>query len=120
MDDMIYDYLDYLHMEIGLKPEDVAMVPLAGCADDACSEIADKQYVIDQLAGVSDDRLFEAVKSLCDNPELTCRKHAIEYIVWMLACNIKESDEWSDEMGDDEYHIALMPDGTSGVTMLNP
>ncbi len=86
----IYDSLDYLHREIGLLPEDVAAVPLSGSADDACSVIADKQYVIDQLADVSDEKLFEAVRALCDEPELTCRKDAIEYIVWMVACNIND------------------------------
>lgn len=102
MEELIYDYLDYLHMEIGLKPEDIAEVPLAGCADVACSEIADKQYVIDQLAEVSDAKLFRAVGSLCDEPELNTRKDAIEYIVWLVACNIKEGEEWSEEHGDDE------------------
>lgn len=119
-DGLIYEYLDYLHREIGLLPEDVANVPLAGCADDACSEIADKQYVIDQLADLSDEKLFEAVRSLCDDPELTSRKQAIEYIVWMAACAIKESDEWSDEMGDDEYLIMLPEDGPQNVVMIKP
>ncbi len=89
-DGLIYEYLDYLHMEIGLRPKDVAMVPLSGCADDACDEIADKQYVIDQLADVSDEKLFDAVRALCDEPELTSRKDAIEYIVWIVACNIND------------------------------
>jgi len=119
MKEMIYDYLDYLNMEIGLTPEDVAMVPLAGCADDACSEIAGRQYVIDQLADVSDERLYEAVRSLCDAPELTSREHAIEYIVWMLACGIKESGEWREEHGDDTYLVTLRSDGTTDVTMLD-
>ncbi len=88
--ELIYEYLDYLHMEIGLRPKDAAAIPLSGYADDACSEVADKQYVIDQLADVSDKKLFEAVRSLFDDPELTCRKDAIEYIVWMVASNIKD------------------------------
>ncbi len=117
-DGLIYEYLDHLHREIGLLPEDVANVPLAGSADDACSEIADKQYVIDQLADVSDKKLFEAVRSLCDDPELTSRKQAIRHIVWLVACAIKESDQWSDEMGDDEYLVMLPEDGTPNVVML--
>jgi hypothetical protein len=117
-DGLVYDYLDYLYMEIGLLPEDVAMVPLAGCADDACDEIADKQYVIDQLADKTDKELFEAVRSLCDNPELTSRKQAIEYIVWVLACGIKESKEWTDRMGHDAYLISLPKNGKPNVVMI--
>lgn len=85
-----YYYLDYLYREIGLLPEDIETVPESDCADDACSVIADKGYVQKQLEDIPDDKLFEAVKSLCDNPELTTRKHAIEYIVWMVALGIKE------------------------------
>jgi hypothetical protein len=92
MDNLLYDYLDYLNREIGLLPEDVAMVPLSGRADNACAEIAGKQYVIDQFAGVSDTKLFKAVKCLCDDPTVTSRKDAIEYIVWLVACNIKENN----------------------------
>lgn len=40
-----YDYLDYLHREIGLTRSDIDSVPQSGSADDACSVIADKKYV---------------------------------------------------------------------------
>ena len=85
-----YYYLDYLHKEVGLTRKDVDSVPESGRADDACSVIADKKYVQKQLAEVSDEQLFKAVKSLCDDPELPTRKDAIMYIVWMVALSIKE------------------------------
>lgn len=88
-----YYYLDYLYREIGLLPEDIESVPESGSGDDACSVIADRGYVQQQLADIPDDKLFEIVKSLCDDPELTTRKHAIEYIVWMAALGIKEEQE---------------------------
>lgn len=85
-----YYYLDYLYREVGLTPKDIESVPESGGGDDACSVIADKKYVQKQLADVSDGQLFEAVKSLCDDPELPSRKEAIMYIVWMVALSIKE------------------------------
>ena len=85
-----YYYLDYLHKEVGLTRKDVDSVPESGRADDACSVIADQKYVQKQLAEVSDEQLFKAVKSLCDDPELPTRKDAIMYIVWMVALSIKE------------------------------
>lgn len=45
-----------------------------------------------QLAEVTDEQLFDAVKSLCDNPELPSRKIAIMYIVWVVALSIKEEE----------------------------
>lgn len=85
-----YYYLDYLHREVGLTRKDIESVPESGSADDACSVIADKKYVQKQLAEISDEQLFKAVNSLCDNPELPTRKDAIIYIVWMVALSIKE------------------------------
>lgn len=85
-----YYYLDYLYREIGLTRKDIESVPQSGRGDEACSVIADKKYVQKQLAEVSDEQLFKAVKSLCDDPELTSRKEAIMYIVWMVALSIKE------------------------------
>ena len=82
-----YYYLDYLYREIGLTRSDIESVPESRSGDDACSVIADKKYVQKQLA---DEQLFDAVKSLCDNPELPSRKIAIMYIVWMVALSIKE------------------------------
>ena len=88
--DLGYYYLDYLYREIWLLPEDVEFVPEMGRADFACSVIADKKYVQKQLENIPDDKLFEAVKALCDNPELTSRRDAYQYIVWMVALGIKE------------------------------
>lgn len=85
-----YYYLDYLYLEIGLTRKDIESVPQSGSGDEACSVIADKKYVQKQLADVSDEQLFKAVKSLCDDPELISRKDAIMYIVWMVALSIKE------------------------------
>lgn len=85
-----YYYLDYLYREVGLTRKDIESVPESGSGDDACSVIADKKYVQKQLVEVSDEQLFKAVKSLCDDPELPTRKDAIIYIVWMVALSIKE------------------------------
>lgn len=85
-----YYYLDYLHKEVGLTRKDIESVPESGSADDACSVIADKKYVQKQLAEISDEQLFKAVKNLCDDPELPTRKDAVMYIVWMVALSIKE------------------------------
>lgn len=104
---MSYAYLDYLYVEIGLLAEDVDAVPLAGNADDACSELAEKQYIIDQLAHIPDEQLYNAVGKMCDHPEITSRKHAIEYIVWMAACNIQEENEWAEYAGTDEYIVTI-------------
>lgn len=85
-----YYYLDYLYREVGLTRKDIESVPESGRGDDACSVIADKKYVQKQFEGVSDEQLFKAVESLCDNPELPFRKDAIMYIVWMVALSIKD------------------------------
>ena len=69
-----YYYLDYLCREVGLTRSDIESVPESGSRDDACSVIADKRYVQKQLAEINDGQLFDAVKSLCDNPGLTSRK----------------------------------------------
>ena len=95
--DLKYYYLDYLCREVGLRTEDIDSVPLSGHADDVCSAIADKEYVIKQFEDLPFEKLKEIVCSLCDNPEITTRKHAIEYIVWIVACNIKEENNESEE-----------------------
>lgn len=87
-----YYYLDYLYREVGLTRKDIESVPESGSGDDACSVIADKKYVQKELADKTDEQLFEAVNSLCDEPELPTRKDAIMYIVWMVALSIKEED----------------------------
>lgn len=92
MSKLKYYYLDYLHREVGLTRGDIESVPESGSGDDACSIIADKKYVRKQLAEVTDEQLFDAVKRLCDDPELTSRKNAIMYIVWMVALSIKEEE----------------------------
>lgn len=85
-----YYYLDHLCREIGLTRKDIESVSESGSADDACSAIADKKYVQKQLVDISDEQLFRSVKSLCDAPELSSRKDAIMYIVWMVALFIKD------------------------------
>lgn len=90
MSKLNYYYLDYLHREIGLTRQDIESVPESGSGDDICSVIADKRYVKKQLAEISNEQLFEAVRRLCDEPELSSRKDAIMYIVWMVALSIKD------------------------------
>lgn len=88
--DLGYHYIDHLHREIWLLAEDVEFVREIGTADCSCSVIADKRYVQKQLENIPDDKLFEGVKALCDNPTLTSRRDAYQYIVWKVALGIKE------------------------------
>lgn len=44
-----YYYLDYLYREIGLTRSDIESVPESRSGDDACSVIADKKYVQNNL-----------------------------------------------------------------------
>lgn len=85
-----YYYLDYLYREIGLTRQDINSVPQLGSADDACAEIADKEYILAQLDDVSFEQLKYAVSCLCDNPAIETRRDAIMYLVWMVALNIKD------------------------------
>lgn len=89
--DMEYTYLDYLHIELGLEKADVEDVPLSGRADDACDAIANKEYVKKQLEKFSDDELSDAVKKICDDPEIAGRHTAISYLIWVAALDIKEN-----------------------------
>ena len=41
-----YYYMDCLHREIFLEEEDIQAVPESGRADEACSAIAEKPYVM--------------------------------------------------------------------------
>lgn len=88
---MEYSYLDYLHIEFGLEKTDVKAVPMSGNAFNPCDRIAKKDYVIKQLEKFNDDELADAVKKLCDNPEITDRHIAIMYIVWVSALDIQEN-----------------------------
>ena len=87
-----YYYLDYLHREVGLTRSDINSIPQSGSADNACSVIADKEYLISQLADLSFDSLKSAVCALCDTPDIQTRKDALMYIVWMVALSIKEEE----------------------------
>lgn len=87
---MEYYYIDYLHREIGLKREDIDAVPEMGRADDACDEIAAKDYIVEQFRDVSFESLKYAVCCLCDNPEVDSRHDALMYLVWIAALDIKE------------------------------
>lgn len=90
---MKYTYLDYLYLEIGLEEEDVKAIAQSGSNDEAAEEVSKKQYVIDQLKGSLTRKLIDAVKSLCDDPNVDDRETAIEYIVWIVAWNIAEEEE---------------------------
>ena len=59
-----YYYLDYLHREIFLEEEDIQTVPESGRADDACSAIAEKPYVVEQFMADS----FRTLKAACAIP----------------------------------------------------
>ena len=83
-------YLDYLYCEVFLAEEDIDAVPGSGQADGACSAIADKAYVKEQFRAISCEKLKDAVKKLCDGPELRDRHDALMYIGWMVALGIKE------------------------------
>ena len=85
-----YYYLDYLHREIFLEEEDIQAVPESGRADEACSAIAEKPYVMEQFMADSFQVLKDAVSHLCDSPEIKSRHDALMYIVWMAALDIKE------------------------------
>ena len=87
---MEYYYIDYLHREIGLKKEDIDAVPEMGRADDACDEIAGKDYIVEQFRDMSFESLKYAVCCLCDNPEVDSRHDALMYLVWIAALDIKE------------------------------
>lgn len=83
-------YIDYLYQGISLKEEDIEAVPEMGQADDACSIIADKKYIIRQFKDVSFKALKDTVCKLCDEPEIKSRKDALMYLVWLAALGIKE------------------------------
>ena len=85
-----YYYLDYLHREIFLAEEDIQAVPESGRADEACSAIAGKPYVMEQFMADSFRTLKDAVSRLCDSPDIKSRHDALMYIVWMAALDIKE------------------------------
>ena len=84
-----YYYLDCLHREIFLEEEDIQSVPESGRADEACSAIAEKPYVMEQFMADSFQVLKDAVSRLCDSPEIKSRHDALMYIVWMAALDIK-------------------------------
>lgn len=85
-----YYYLDYLHREIFLEEEDIQAVPESGRADEACSAIAEKPYVMEQFMADSFRTLKDVVSRLCDSPDIKSRHDALMYIVWMAALDIKE------------------------------
>ena len=85
-----YYHLDYLHREIFLEEEDIQTVPESGRADEACSAIAEKPYVMEQFMADSFQTLKDVVGHLCDSPDINSRHDALMYIVWMAALDIKE------------------------------
>lgn len=82
--------LDYLHREIFLEEEDIQTVPESGRADDACSAIAEKPYVVEQFMADSFRTLKDVASRLCDSPDIKSRHDALMYIVWRVALDIKE------------------------------
>ncbi|MCS2443107.1 hypothetical protein NXX09_24215 [Bacteroides uniformis] len=80
-----YYYLDYLHREIFLEEEDIQTVPESGRADDACSAIAEKPYVVEQFMADSFRTLKDVASRLCDSPDIKSRHDALMYIVWRVA-----------------------------------
>lgn len=85
-----YYYLDYLHREIFLEEDDIQTVPESGRADDACSAIAEKPYVVEQFMADSFRTLKDVASRLCDSPDIKSRHDALMYIVWRVALDIKE------------------------------
>ena len=85
-----YYYMDCLYREIFLEEEDIQAVPESGRADEACSAIAGKPYVVEQFMADSFRTLKDAVSRLCDSPDVKSRHDALMYIVWRVALDIKE------------------------------
>ena len=85
-----YYYQECLHREIFLEEEDIQAVPESGRADEACSAIAEKPYVMEQFMADSFQTLKDVVGRLCDSPDIKSRHDALMYIVWMAALDIKE------------------------------
>lgn len=89
-------YLDYLYLEIELYQSDIEKVPISGCADNVCAELADKPYIKRQFIGYTFERLKDAVCKLCDEPEVKTRQDAIMYIVWFTALSLQEEVQESE------------------------
>ena len=68
-----YYYMDCLHREIFLEEEDIQAVPESGRADEACSAIAGKPYVVEQFMADSFRTLKDAASHLCDSPDVKSR-----------------------------------------------
>lgn len=85
-----YYYLDYLHREIFLEEEDIQAVPESGRAEEICSTIARKRYIVGQFSADSFQVLKDVVSRLCDDPDIENRHDALMYIVWLAALDIKE------------------------------
>lgn len=85
-----YYYMDCLHREIFLEEEDIQAVPESGRADEACSAIAGKPYVVEQFMADSFRTLKNAASRLCDSPDVKSRHDALMYIVWTAALDIRE------------------------------
>ena len=98
-----YYYLDCLHREIFLEEEDIQAVPESGRADDACSAIAEKPYVVEQFMADSFRTLKDVASRLCDSPDIKSRHDALMYIVWTVALDIKE---WRTQGGTGHQGVA--------------
>ena len=73
-----YYYLDYLHREIFLEEEDIQTVPESGRADDACSAIAEKPYVVEQFMADSFRTLKDVASRLCEKPPRCADVYRVE------------------------------------------
>lgn len=83
-------YLDYLHRKIFLEEKDIQIVLESGRTDNACSAIAKRPYVVEQLVADSFRILKDAASRPCDSPDIRGRHDALMYTVWRVALGIKE------------------------------
>lgn len=97
-------YIDYLYWEISLEEEDIETVPEIGQADNACSIIAEKEYVKEQFKDVPFSLLKDTVYKLCDKPDIKTRKDAIMFFVWLAALDIKEHQFFSQSSTSNEIY----------------
>ena len=88
---MEYAYLDYIHVELGIKEEHVQAIAQSGSNDAAVAEAMTDGYIAEQLTNKSDAELYRAVDALCDGAVCESRDDAIKYLAWIAAWDIAES-----------------------------
>lgn len=88
---MEYTYLDYIHVELGIKPEHVRAIAQSGSNNAAVAEAVSDGYIAEQLTNKSDAELYRAVDALCDGAVCESRDDAIKYLAWIAAWDIAES-----------------------------